>query len=158
MCYTCRMNGSGNLDAFFRGHWHFTREVRLGDGTLSALAPGRAVFTSGDVGDVLEYHEEGRVRLLPAGTELPFSRSYRYRFEDALLHVFFADGPDAGSLYQSYDCPEGAVILRLRALHHCGADVYAGQYELDSADRFCLRTSVQGPKKDFSIVTVYERV
>lgn len=145
--------GPGSLSLFFCGDWTLDRKVVQGDGRVSAVAAGRASFSVTGPDELL-YHEEGHVTLQPGG-RFSFFRSYRYRFAGEQLDVFFADGPDAGALYQSYVFNERCDRLELLALHHCGADVYAGAYEFSGADRFCLRTSVRGPKKDFSVVTFF---
>lgn len=151
------MNGpeQESLPVFFSGPWALERTVVQRDGPVTAVAEGRAFFSAAGPGELL-YHEEGSVTLQP-GSRFSFFRSYTYRFSEGVMQVFFADGPDAGTLYQSYAFKDRRDRLELLAVHHCGADVYAGCYELTGTDHFYLVTSVKGPKKDFEITTLFSR-
>jgi hypothetical protein len=152
------MDDFGSLE-FFKGNWSFTRIVTIGSsGQLYASARGDAGFEQeADGGQSLIYTERGLMEL-EHGTSLRFSRSYRYSFAEGGIKVFFNDGPDCGSLYQTYSLSEDGLRLEMECVHLCGADQYRGDYCWQSDNAFHLRTIVTGAAKDLVIETDFFRV
>ena len=132
------------------GSWAIER--RVDDGATLA---GVARFTrSGD--DEAIYHETGTLRL-STGQEVAAERAYVYRQCSDGLAVFFDEHPQ--SLFHKVALVRDAGgCLHGDAEHICAADLYLTRYQFDSPTRFRVRHRVRGPRKDYTIVTVYRKI
>ena len=131
--------------AAFAGDWNLQRDiedVRAGEtGTLT----GTARFTPGEAG--LSYLEKGTLALggRPA---VAASRSYLWRDAGAsAIEVLFADGRFFHRFYA--DEPEPA------AEHDCPPDRYRVRYDFTRWPRWRAVWRVEGPRKDYGMVSRY---
>ncbi|GAA4668796.1 MULTISPECIES: DUF6314 family protein [Amycolatopsis] len=135
------------LFAALPGEWALSRELP-GLGSMTGTARFRPAGP-----DLLHYREDG-VLTLAGGSSHEVFREYHYRLEEGQIRICFAEpGP-----------PRTFHVLRLAEtpgaatdVHLCGQDTYVGEYEFPGEDRFTVRMRVTGPKKNYSIHTVYER-
>ena len=166
------------------GEWHIDRRIVCpspdGDehiGRIEGRLTGVAYFDPVENG-VLAYREEGRLRLR-GGAAVKAVRRYRYRLDDDALLIEFADGPDAGRRFlrldavdDEDDAEEGGEHpsrpgngWRVADNHLCGRDLYQAEYRFEGFDqtarageKIVQRTAVNGPRKDYAIVTVLRRL
>jgi len=145
------------LKAYFEGEWKLERRIyEHGLQTLQAIAKGYAYFCARQDTSDLYYREEGRLFLLDKPSSFSFFRQFRYAFGEKALSVYFLDGPNTGSLYQTYQIESNTGRLAAEKAHHCGPDFYDGVYHL--GDRhFELKTRIEGERKDLFIVTQFIR-
>ncbi len=147
------------LPGFFKGVWSFSRLVTIGSsGVTYAKANGNAIFEPEINNDQCLIYTERGLMELNEDTSLRFSRSYCYHFYKGGVSIYFNDGPNPGSKYQSYRINPGELRLDMEEIHLCGADCYQGTYSCRSNDVFELKTIVKGAAKDFVIETSFSRI
>ena len=130
------------------GQWRFEREI-----PGRAVMSGEACFTLVDEGTAV-YEEAGEVRL-EDGQRLHAKQSYVYRRVEGGFAVLFRE---TGELFQEVVFGVGAGgELRGEARHLCRADEYVSRYAFGLDGGFEVRHRVIGPRKDYSIRTVYRR-
>jgi hypothetical protein len=138
-------SASGELAGWLAGEWTIARVINQGAGRFD----GRARFLPDPESPAaLVWHEHGRLRL--GAHDGPAERTLR--IEPAApggWEVRFADGRP----FHRLDLAGGSCA----ATHLCGADIYSGRYEIQSAVRFTVTWRVAGPHKDDLIESVYER-
>ena len=79
---------------FFCGQWQLERTIYIkNSGSIHAKAYGIVCFTPGLSEDQLHYEERGKLMIAEGGSEISFSRNFRYKFNDHNMEVYFADGP-----------------------------------------------------------------
>ncbi len=135
-----------NIEAIFNdfeGAWHLHRTITPG-GTFK----GQAVFQKINGGDLL-YKEQGSLTLESGEILEPF-KTYLYKLEDGRIHVYFADGPENGKLFQRIG-EDG------RTEHLCGEDFYKSLYKFNLPDHFTIAHEVEGPRKDYVSESVFSR-
>lgn len=145
---------SVSLLRYFKGNWSFIREIRKFDNNLYATAQGNVEFVLFE-NNKLYYKEKGQLVLENNKTKLSFFRSYLYEFIHNGFKVYYADGPSSGSLYQEYKYDTQKLILLPVEAHLCGLDCYKSFYSLLKSEQFSIDTVVQGPKKDYTISTIF---
>lgn len=150
------MNDTDLFD-FFIGQWAFERYIYFKtSGEVYASAYGEASFIPEARPAKLLYEERGRLKMVANPTEIPFSRKFSYEFQEGMMNVFFADGPDKGVLYQRYIQDQHNRLIPDQT-HICSNDIYKGEYHLSGANSFSLNTLIDGPQKDFLIKTSFMR-
>lgn len=151
--------GSVDLHAYFLGDWQFSRAIQTSDGALIASAEGRAHVTLQTSSDHLQYQETGKLLLVADIRSINFSKRFDYLLEaPGSLHVVFADGPQVGESYQRYQYDSERHALLPVDPHICVSDHYNGSYQLHDADHFDLHTRINGPHKDYVVLTHFSRV
>jgi hypothetical protein len=148
---------SGDLLDYFLGHWQFVRSMRGFDGVSIGVADGRAEFQRQADGRGLHYRESGKLQLASDARPISFSRRFDYHWQDGLIHVSFADGPQAGQAYQHYRYDPLRQALLPEATHVCLKDHYDGDYRLLDQHHFDLQTRIDGPHKDYLLLTHFVR-
>lgn len=130
--------------SLFLGNWEFQRSV-LGMATQEISIEGQACFQSSV--SRRHYRETGHYHF--NGRQLDFFSQYVYEILSSdNCRVLFLDG----SLFYELKCYN-------QSIHHlCGADKYCGTFKMDAEDRWQLKWSVKGPRKNYSITTRYFRL
>lgn len=130
------------------GTWILSRTLP-GIGRMS----GSANFTPESPGE-LHYREDGLLTLDNGHVQEAY-REYRYLLEPGQIRICFAEPgvpPRTLHVLRLADSP------RVCDVHLCGQDVYTGSYDFSAADQFVIDMRVMGPRKDYSIHTVYTRL
>ena len=132
-----------DLAAFLAGRWDVERTLRHGDERGAFV--GTATFER--EGDGLVWDEEGELRL----ESYDGSASRRLRIVPAppAWEVRFDDGRP----FHPLDLAGG----RCAAVHHCGPDLYEGEYVVLGDGALDVFWRVTGPEKDQEIVSRYRR-
>lgn len=130
-------------DAFL-GDWLVTREIADKAGGVPGRFTGEARFAAAPWG--LSYEETGRLQL-GAGPAMTATRAYRWIFVPGGVEVFFADGRFFHAF--RFDAAE--------ASHLCGDDLYRVRYDFGGWPVWVARWDVQGPRKDYAMVSQYQR-
>jgi hypothetical protein len=136
-----------NLRDFLPGAWLFKRVVNGFIRQDAIHMVGKASFSQ--QGADLVYDEAGHYFY----QQQPFSfqQNYTYQWEDGSGYaICFRDGRFFYHL-TSHDKSQDII-------HLCGQDQYRGSFTWQDNDTWILRWYVQGPVKNFTIETIYERV
>ena len=140
------------------GGWTLTRAIEPGLGT----ATGTASFAAAGPGRLL-YREDVELRLANGHGGEAY-REYEYRLEGGRIRVLLADGTTMHLLDFSPAHPQPnprpqphAAIWTAADIHDCRADQYRGTYRLDERGVLTVDMKVDGPAKDYRIVTEYGR-
>jgi hypothetical protein len=132
------------------GDWRLTRTIP-GQGAMAGMARFREAGP-----EELRYREEGRLTLT-SGVTVTAHREYRYVLEPGAIRVLLV--PAGDTLHVLHPAPaSGAGVLTASDIHLCGDDAYAGEYRFVGSDRIVIRMRVRGPRKDYAIVTLLDRV
>ncbi len=129
------------------GAWHLERKISSGENLT-----GKAVFSQANENCLLA-EESGQLQMTD-GNLVSAHRRWIWQEEQGDLRIFFDESPLR--LYHGF-----RPILKGQnwfgtGKHICQPDTYVGEYQM-SADRMEIRQSISGPKKDYSIVSVYRR-
>ncbi len=135
-----------DLGAFLKGEWRLSRRIHDLRLALRGQFEGRASVTAMTEGLLLE--ESGRLAFGEHVSDA--SQRYRIVMEGAVARVFRADG----STFHDLDLSSGSAKI----LHPCGDDLYRGRYRVLDADRYCVMWRVTGPRKDYQMASLYDRV
>ena len=142
---------SGVFDLLL-GDWTFTREI-----PGYASATGEARISLEDENRA-RYQETALVSLVE-GSSLDGTQCYLYRRLPPPangLQILFCD---SGQLFEQLEFEEqenGALEARARCL--CAADEYVSEYRLDRRQRLYVRHVVRGPRKNYQVETLYQRL
>ncbi len=126
--------------ADFLGEWALSRQIVQAGGSEGHFQ-GRAVWRPEGPGAL--YCEEGELRL-PQGT---FRAERRYRW-DVELNVFFEDG----RYFHAVPAAGGQTG------HWCDPDQYDVCYDFQDWPEWTCKWQVSGPRKDYSMLSRYQRV
>ena len=139
---------AGRIRGIFEGllgEWSFVREI-----PGQALMSGDASFTLVD-GETALYEEAGEVTL-EDGQRLHAKQSYSYKKTEGGFAVLFSE---TGELF--HEVVFGGAELTGEARHLCRQDDYVSRYTVGVDGGFEINHRVVGPRKDYSIRTVYRR-
>ena len=126
--------------ADFEGDWNIARRMVHADG-MRARFSGAGRWQPADGG--VQYAETGQLEI--AG-QAPLEASQRY-FWDHDLNVWFADGRFF------HKVPGSGGVAR----HWCDPDQYVVRYRFGRRPRFETLWRVTGPRKDYVMLTCYQR-
>jgi hypothetical protein len=135
------------------GRWILRRQIP-GFGVMIGTARFRTVHDG-----LLLYREDGILRHQD-GRSLRAYREYFYVLEERQIRIAFAErGKPGGTLHSLVFAAraESAWPAHASDAHHCGEDIYAGDYLFLSDGRIEVRMMVQGPRKDHVIQTALQR-
>lgn len=133
------------------GRWRLARDIP-GIGAMQ----GSAAF-KGQADGSLAYLEEGV--MVWAGIENEVHRRFTYAIEGDRVIIRFADGADAGKPYAglAFEARDDGSY-RAQDVYLCGQDRYRTRFTLSAPDRFETDILVSGPRKDYRLLSVYERM
>lgn len=126
----------------FEGVWQVARSIDDARSGQQGGFDGTARFERD--GEGLHYLEQGVMEL--GGTKFQAERRYLWRTDDAGIAVFFDDGR-----------PFHTINDTSTAAHWCDPDQYDVTYDFDSWPVWTAQWRVQGPRKDYVMVTTYRR-
>ena len=141
------MNAPLALRDKFIGLWIIERDILDLDSEWIGRFDGQAEFKPSEEG--LLYTEEGRLAF--GGLEaMKATRSYTWRFPGATrVEVDFDDG----SPFHGFDLGAG----RVEASHYCDPDQYDVAYDFSAWPEWRAEWRVEGPRKDYRMVSIYRR-
>jgi hypothetical protein len=135
-----------DLAGFLLGRWSIDREIV--DPHATGVFRGSAEFTgdsgivnwteAGELQWVGETHQAGRRLLLAVRPDVL-----------SVADVAFDDG----RFFHRVDLSAGCDTF----VHGCAPDTYIGSWVVDTADRFTVRWTIEGPAKAVTIVSTYRR-
>lgn len=129
----------------FAGRWRIERRIEDRLSGAGGRFDGEAVFVP--EGERLIYRERGELRL-GDGPGFTAERTYLWRDEGGRIAVDFADGRP----FHAFD--PGADP----AAHHlCIADDYRVRYDFSGWPEWRAEWTVTGPRKDYTMRSVYRR-
>ncbi|MEM9050343.1 MAG: DUF6314 family protein [Pseudomonadota bacterium] len=130
----------------FAGHWQVERHITDFDSGWTGRFTGNAVFSPVPGG--LDYEERGWLQL--GGLVSEAFRRYAWRQETpGRVAVHFEDG----TFFHRFDPGEA----RAEASHYCDPDLYEVVYFTPGHDPWRAEWRVEGPRKDYRLVTHYRR-
>ena len=132
------------------GAW--TIERRVDD---AATLTGNATFERSREGEAV-YHEQGTLRL-STGYEAAAERKYLYRQSPDGFAVFFAEHPPR-LFHEVTLAREADGRLFGVAEHACADDLYRTEYQFEPGANFVICHRVRGPRKAYTMTTVYRRM
>jgi uncharacterized protein DUF6314 len=145
---TANWGAPADVLARLEGDWTIVRHV---DG--QHLLKGIATFSANGDGS-LTYHERGRVHLAD-GQEFEAERRYLYRASPGGFAVFFFEEP--ARLFHEIRLEEAHGGMMSEASHLCKEDLYRSRYVFLADGTFLIRHEVSGPRKSFTLETLYDR-
>jgi hypothetical protein len=133
--------------ARFLGRWTVLRNIFDVDSNWQGRFDGTADFSFMTGG--LSYREEGELRF--AGLiGYRATRSYQWRFPGgSRIAVHFEDGAP----FHAFDLGDGRAV----ASHYCDPDQYDVAYDFTRWPEWRSEWRVEGPRKDYRMVTIYTR-
>lgn len=131
--------------ADFAGRWSVARRIEDRLARAKGRFDGEAVLAPDGQGG-LTYRETGELRL-GDGPAFTAERSYLWRGAGGRIVVDFADGR-----------PFHAFDPAAPAAHHlCIADDYTVRYDFAAWPEWQAEWTVRGPRKDYTMLSVYRR-
>ncbi|MEX5729314.1 hypothetical protein Ga0609869_002667 [Rhodovulum iodosum] len=127
----------------FAGAWTLDRVIEDARAGHAARLEGRAVFTPGAGGLILD--ETGMLSV-PGQRPMPATRRYIWRQGAEGIEVFFADGRFFHAI------APGATP---RARHDCPPDLYLGAYDFSAWPGWTLAWQVDGAAKSYRMKSRY---
>lgn len=131
------------LFAALPGEWQYNRVI-TGQGSAHGLAHFQPINSR-----ELRYREDGTLTL-NSGYSGAVYREYRYQLDGDQVHICFPDGRIMHTLHVN--------ATKATDVHLCGRDTYTGHYYLIDSSSFRISYHVQGPQKDFTITTMFQRI
>ncbi|WP_339771486.1 DUF6314 family protein [uncultured Paraglaciecola sp.] len=137
-------NGSPSSLEDFWGAWQLNRQILQNSGEAFLFA-GQANFTWSD--SHLLYHESGLVTA-PDRKALQAERTYFWRQQaGGKIDVLFDDNRYFHTFSAAEPCAE----------HMCGDDHYVVNYVFDHWPSWESTWQVKGPRKDYKMISLYQR-
>lgn len=146
-----KVDVAGQVFRALEGRWELSRAIEPGLGTAS----GAATFTADGPGR-LRYREDVELRLATGHVGEAY-REYEYVLESGRIRVLLADGVTTMHLLDFAEADGQEQAWSAADVHDCRADQYRGTYRLDERGVLTVDMKVDGPAKDYRIVTEYVR-
>jgi hypothetical protein len=134
------MFAQAHLERRFTGQWQLDRRIDDRLNGRSGTFRGTAELLPRPGG--LTYLEQGDLQIGNADP-LKAGRTYLWRFQSAVIDVFFADG----RFFHSFDPAQA----RMRAEHACDPDHYVVDYQFVSEGEWRQSWTVVGPRKNYRL-------
>lgn len=133
------------IEAFF-GAWSLARSIEDRRTGVPAAFEGRAWITPTPQGAL---YEECGMMQIAGGAQMRAERRYQWRLSAAGIDVLFEDGRYFHGVDLGSACPE--------ASHWCDPDSYGVCYDFSEWPAWSCVWHVRGPRKDYSMRSVYAR-
>lgn len=133
------------------GRWSLNRAT-----TDSCSFQGEADFKVVD-DNTLDYFERGILRL-PSGYSCEATRGYRYYLEGNKIRIDFANSSSNQGTFLVLEPKQVGQKNIGVASHLCNADRYDCTFIFETPNLITLKIKVQGPKKNYSMQTVLEKI
>ena len=138
---------------FLEGRWNIDRRF---EGSYEGSFAGEASFVpSPDVSWTCIYSEQGEL-IDGEGKQFDAKQSYLYRLAGEKLEVLKKEESEWMVMHE-LDFQKDGSSATASHLHLCGQDHYAGTFKVDLSGGWEVTYTVNGPKKDYSIRTLYRR-
>jgi len=137
-----------DLKSVFSGRWIVSRTSNN-----MPFFEGEAIFTQLGV-NFLHYFEEGKV-IYPNGFETTSYQNYYFELKGNAFSVFFDESKMR--LFHHIELKQNGHEYFGAASHLCINDLYDSSYNFIHEDNWSLHHKVQGPRKDYKLVTLYTR-
>ncbi|KYR01254.1 hypothetical protein DLAC_02374 [Tieghemostelium lacteum] len=148
----------------FSGRWNFTREILHKNNNERFSVNGIAKFQQLNVGDenTLQYQEEGVMKQLSNSQTFNITQRYIYQYDEPKdqITVYFDENPKRLFHHLTTTTSVGEIsnCQAVRGYHLCELDHYNATYQFLSDREFQIIYSVQGPKKDYEIKTLFTKL
>lgn len=130
------------------GSWMLKREISTGE-TLIGRADFDMISKS-----VFLMREEGQL-ILQNKVEIPAARTWYWHLCDGdMLEVTYDEARD--EKYHLIGLEYSKTGWQGKAQHLCGSDLYSGDYAFFE-ERFEITQTVKGPKKDYTVLSIYSK-
>lgn len=140
------MHKAEQFNNFAQGLWKINRTIIHNNPYSHVEISGTASFSLHN--DVLLYHEKANLKNLTQYETYGYRR-YRYIYDQNAQKLFKYF--DDGKLFYELHFENGSASGH----HLCNDDTYSAKYQFLSDKNFSLSYEVQGPKKDYRILTEY---
>lgn len=133
------------------GKWSISREMIGHRGVSLGHAKGIGSFEPNRFNTLnIVYNEKGTLFLpqLPPGS---YYKNYHYLFKDENIYVYFDS--ELTSLFHRIDFQHAQPTGE----HLCSLDKYTMFYEFQSEKCFIMTCKVEGPHKNYTIQTLFEK-
>lgn len=140
--------------SYLKGEWQVCRQF---EGSYRGTFTGAASLVP-EADDPLTclYREMGK--LVDAdGQHFDAKQNYLYRLSDGQLKIYKHEDSEWIIMHELDFTREGDRLIA-KHLHLCGQDRYAVEYKVDLSGNWEQSYIVTGPKKDYSIRSVYKKV
>lgn len=148
-----------DLCNYFKGSWQIHREIFISNSQIPyAEANGEVLLeTRNNRDNYLFYQESGKLNIIEDNSEISFFRNYQYLFTEMGLDIYFDDLlTQKFYLYQQY-FQKGSQLFT-QEKHVCNKDCYDGRFEFLDDYNFTHWTSINGPNKNYTIITEFTKI
>lgn len=139
--------------AYFIGGWRMERRIDDRRAGRAGAAVGEAVIA--DIGDAATAICTEALTIDYGGQRFAGEQTMHWRFDDA-------DGPTLfsrdGRLLVTLRFRQDGGRARASFSHDCGEDLYEGVAEIGDESSWRLVWNVRGPRKDYTLDTLYFRI
>ena len=147
----------GKIFRLMGGYWKIYRTIQEAPKNMIP-GEGKAIFTSDSKDpNVLFYKED--LYLLANSEKIDVSKEYIFRYIGNNISVFFKEQPERFFYTLEFEnLSEIDKVITAKAEHLCIKDTYKAYYKFFDNNKFELSYQVKGPKKDYIMTTMYDRI
>ena len=138
---------TANYFDLLTGVWRIERQIEDQHDLHTGSFLGEAAFTPSSL-RLLKWAESGILTLKHYQNRV--EAAYQIAFEDNSAPI--VQFPD-GRVFFPLDVQNGRCAIN----HPCGEDHYRGEWVFESSDRFTLFWLVTGPRKNYTVHSIYNR-
>lgn len=138
--------------SFFNGTWQLIRLV-------SNAASLTAITTFESYRKNYLWYRESGVLHINDEKRVNTSQEYYYYFGETSIDIYFNNQKQLYISLPLMKSPKHPAFPFYPAgRHYCSRDTYKSTYIIESPNLFKIDCEVSGPKKDYSMISVYERI
>ena len=147
----------GKIFGLMKGCWKVSRKIQEPQKNW-VTGEGKARFEAiSNDPKVLLYKEE--LQILTNSEKFDVSKEYVFRYLENKISVFFKEKPERFFYSLEFQQPSNEVkVITAQAEHLCIKDLYKAQYKFFDDNKFELIYQVKGPKKNYLMTTIYDRI